>query len=100
MPTCRECKECKPFGFASFQCLRKEGEESGCGESNVDADDDACVRFDPRDQFALCDPPRTCYRCGDLLCYGDVLNLSQESSALCGCCDDQETHIRQDARED
>lgn len=53
---------------------------------------------DAKDRFALCDPPRKCYRCGEPLCHEEVRNLPK--SALCGCCDDQETHIRQDAQGD
>ena len=100
MPSCLDCKHLKPFGFASFTCLDREGNESGLGESNVNKDDDACARFVAAKWWAECEPARHCRRCGQALCYGEVQNLPLAASVLCGCCDDQETGIGQDTRED
>lgn len=97
-PTCGDCRHSKPYGICLLQCERKEGNESGRGESNVMSDDDACKDFDAKDRFAPAYPPRKCYKCGAVLCWDEVLNLPLDARAMCGCCKDFTTGLKQDAQ--
>ena len=81
MPKCVDCVECKAFGHRSFQCLVREGRESGRGESNIHADDEVCKDF----------KARKCDYCGQ---------ATERGRRLCSDCYDLQARLRMDSRED
>jgi hypothetical protein len=82
--TCADCANCVKYGYNSYMCKAKEGNESGQGESNVMEWDEACQDF----------VARLCIECHA------PMTMTEKSNYICGDCLDLRDRLRMDARED
>ncbi|HUW10786.1 MAG TPA: hypothetical protein VM537_13725 [Anaerolineae bacterium] len=82
--TCADCANCVKFGYNSYMCKEREGNESGQGESNVMEWDESCEHF----------KARVCLECGA------NVKVTERLGYLCGDCLDLRERLRMDARED
>ena len=95
--TCADCANCVKYGYNSYMCKAKEGNESGKGESNVMEWDESCEHFKARFKARVCledFKARVCLECGA------NVKVTERLGYICGDCHDLRDRLRMDARED